>query len=293
MRPLLLDVRRARRVDVLGHDPLHPHTVEDQLGNRGSVLHVAGQGEGAAGHGEVVALNDGLEIIELDAIEPKGRLDPRVRLSEKIRAAVEPYFPPVKDHPFHVDIGWVDAVAGFDVSDVFRARIDPAQSQRPEWARIEIGEGAIAYPQSVDLEVQGHRLQRLLPSAVLQGHIAPHLGAEILEIDVELRLIKGHVRGDIAVQQSPPVDGRRQRANPCHWGVGIGVLGDRRVHQLERHRPRMHVQRVHGHGIPREPAIDLPLHVPARGLVDEERGQEGDADEDDEHSRRPDPPAAK
>jgi hypothetical protein len=94
-----------------------------------SVTSTNGLTGGAAAHGEVVGLNDGLQIVEFDAIEPKGRLDPRVWFSEKIRAAVEPDFSGFEYHPFHVDIGRIDAVTGLDVSDVFRPRIDPTQSQ--------------------------------------------------------------------------------------------------------------------------------------------------------------------
>src|SRR5882724_2992586 len=224
LRPLLLDFRGARRVDVLRGDPLHAHTVEDQSRNRGSVLDVPGQGEGAAAHGEVVALDEGLEVIELDALEPKRRLDPRVRLGEKIRAAVEPELPRVEHYAFHVDIGRVDAVLGSDVPDVFRAHIEPAQPQWLEGADIEVGEVAIAHLQPVDLEVQSHGLERALPPAVLQGNIAPGLRAEVLEIDVYLRPIEGHIRYELAFQQSPPINGRRQGTDPRHRRVGIGVL---------------------------------------------------------------------
>ena len=291
MRPLLLHLRGARRVHVLGRHLLHAHTVEDQSGHRGSVLYVSGQREGATAHREVVSLKNGLEIAELDTIETKGRLDPRVWFSEKVRAAVEPELPIIEDHAVRVDIGRIDAVAGLRVSDVFRGHIDAAQLQWPEGAGIDVRERAILYLEPVDLEVQRHRLEGLLPATVFQGHVAPGLRTEVLEVDVQLRSIKGHLRYDLAAEESPPIDGRRQRMDPCHGRVGIGVLSNRRIHQLERHRPGVYVKGTHTHGIAREPAVDLMLHVAARWLVNEEGGQGGNDDEPRKDSDQQGPPS--
>ena len=107
-----------------------------------------------------------------------------MRLGEKIRAAVEPELPGVEHHAFHMDVGWIDPALGSDVPDVFRTRIEPAQVQGLEGAGIDVGEIAIAHLQPVDLEVQGHGLERLLPSSVLQGNVAPGFRAEVFEVDV-------------------------------------------------------------------------------------------------------------
>ena len=204
-------------------------------------------------------------------------------LGEEIRVAVEPERPRVKHEALDMNLGGIDALFGSDVPDVFGRRIDPAHMQRLEWAAVEIGDVALAYLQPVDLQIQRDGLERLLPSAIFQGDVAGCFGAQILEIGVNRRPVKDHVRDDLAVEQCPPVNRRRERADLGHRGNRIGILGDRRVQQLERHGPWVDVKCADRDRVTREPAVDFALHVTVRGPVESERRQHSDAEKSEEN----------
>ena len=65
----------------------------------GGVLDVPGQRESAFRYRHVVPARDRPEVVELDLIEPEGRFDGRVGLSEEIRVAVEPEPPASNTRP--------------------------------------------------------------------------------------------------------------------------------------------------------------------------------------------------
>ena len=89
-----------------------------------------------------------------------------------------------------MDVGGIGALFGSDVPDVLGGRVDPAHLQRLERAAVEIGQVALAYRQPVDLQIQRDSLERLLPSAILQGDVAGCFRAQVLEIDVNRRSVQ-------------------------------------------------------------------------------------------------------
>src|SRR5207253_2482344 len=146
------------------------------------------------GAGRLVHESEGaLEDVELDLFQLDRGLDPDVGLREEVRVSVDPQAPPFEDRGGEMKLGRVDALWRADVADVLGAELKRAEVQGLEGAAIHVGDVAIANAQAVDLEIEGQRLQRLLPSLLLQRHIALCLGADLSEIHVDGRAIERDV----------------------------------------------------------------------------------------------------
>ncbi len=274
-RASAFDGCRARGMDVLDLHALDEYALEQETRDLRRVLEAAREGKVALANTDVVSVGDGLEVVELDLFQLDRGPDPDVGLREEVRVSVDPQAPPFEHRGGEMKLGRVDALRRADVADVLGAELKRAEVQGLEGAVIHVGDVAIANAQAVDLEIEGQRLQRLLPSLLLQRHIALCLGADLSEIHVDGRAIERDVGHDPPVHEGPPVHAHRQPSDGGHGRVGIGVLEDRRVPQVERDGPRVHVK-----------------DVPAQRLVGESSGGVGQNDEEGEQSGQPEPAAA-
>src|SRR6266849_1587384 len=292
LRPGLLRLGGMGQVQVLQGDPVHEHPLEDQPRDLRRVLDGAGQRQAAVADGQVVAIGDRLEVVEGHLVQPERGLYPHMRLAEEVGAPIEPRRARVEHHRLEVDRRGIHLLLRGNVANVLGAQIDAADVERLEGALVDIGDIPFDHAQAIDLEVERQGLQRLLPAAILQRRLLGRLGAHLLEIEIDRRAFEAEVRNDPTMEQRPPIDAGDEARHLSDRRVGVGVLGDRGVAQLDGRRPRMHAQRGDLHGMPRQATIDRRLHIAAQRLI-REPGSTIDQDrEQDEPPQQEDPTAA-
>jgi hypothetical protein len=190
-----------------------------------------------------------------------------VGLREEVGSAVEPHRAGLEDDRVQADVGRVHALLGAHVADVLGDQVEAAHVERLEGTTVHVRDIALDHPQPIDFEVEGERLERRLPAAVLQAHVAGHLGADVLEVEMDGRAIEGHVGDQTAVQQGTPVDAGHEPCDVGHRRIRVGVLHDRGVVELDRPEPRMDPQRRDRHRVPGEASVHLALEVVAHRLL--------------------------
>ena len=230
---------------------------------------------------QVKAIRDGLEIVELDVREVDVAAKRGMGLRHEVRLAVDGDTARFEDHGRQADLGWIDPVPRPHVADVRGHEVEVAKAQRLERPRVDVGHVAAAHLEVVDL--QGvDRLQRLLPSALLDRGRVVDLLSRLLEIDVDRGLLDLDVGDEAAAQKRSPVDAGAQALDVKDCRVGVCVLGDLHVFQVERQAQRVEIERRNARGVPLERSVHLRLGIPSQRLVDHGRDAIGDHQDDRE-----------
>ena len=183
----------------------------------------------------------------------------------------------------------VDPHFGVHVADIGGLELEVVDPQGLEGPVVLVGDVAPRDLEPVDLEGID-RLQRVLPPLVLHRGGVVDLLLGLGEIEDDHRPLDEDVADHPAGQEGPPVHARVEPADVRHRRVGMLMLDDHGVPQVEREVDRVEMERADGRGVALQPRVHLRFRVAAQRLVDEEeRGDGGDAGHDDEGDGREDP----
>jgi hypothetical protein len=133
----------------------------------------------------------------------------------------------------------------------------------------------------MDLEVidlqRVDRLQRFLPAAFLDRGRIVDLLARLGKIEVDRRLLDLDIADEaLPEEQGLPMDAGAQPLDAENRGLGVGVLRDHDVVEIEREAHGVKVELSDARGIALQRAIHVRLGVSTQGLVDRERNDVGE-----------------
>ena len=239
---------------------------------------------------EVVPIRDRLEVVELDVGQLDVSAKRRIRLGQEIGLAIRRHAALVEHEGRESNVGRIGTLARA-VADVGGDQVEIADVQRLEGALIDVRHVALLNLEVVDLQ-RIDRLERVLPAAFLDGSRVLDFLPRLRQIDVDGRLHELDVGNELAGQERAPVDARAQPLETDDRRLGMLVLRDHDVVEIEREAQRVEVQLPDARGVALERAIHLRLGIAAQRLVDEERDGVGDdeQDRDRDGDRHPVPP---
>ena len=288
---LFCRARLRRSLDVVHVDAVHRGRPELHRLELGRDLDFALGREHALVHRQVVAIGDRLEVVEADGVQLDLQHERGVGIGQEVGPSPRGYGAGVEHPRLHVHRRRIDALLGLDVPDVGGDEFQIVHAERLEGPLVLVGDVPSGNPQLVDVEGID-RLQRLLPSLVLDRGRVGDLGPRLGQVQDHDGVVDENVAHHAPGQEGPPVDAGVQALDIRHRGVGILVLDDHGVAQVHGEVDRAEVELADRDGVALEARVHLPFGIAAQRFVDEEeRDHGGHEQEHDERAHREDPAA--
>ena len=278
-------------LDVVHVDPVHRGRPQLHRFERGRDFDFAVGRQGSFVHRQVVAISDRLEVVEGDGVELDLSHERRVGVGQEVSPSVRGHGAAVEHPRLQVHRRGINALLRVDVADVGGDEFQVVDAERLEGAVVLVRDVSPGNPQLVDLE-RIDRLERLLPSLVLDGSGVTDLGPGLRQVQDHDRVVDENVANHAPRQEGAPVDAGVKALDVGHRRVGILVLDDHGVAEVQGKVDRAEVELAYRHGIALEARVHLGFGIAAQRLVDEEERDPGGHDhEHDERARREEPAA--
>ena len=126
--------------------------------------------------------------------------------------------PAAEDGRIKMEGRGIDLIGLEDIADIVCLKVQMAEDKRFFRVLVDIDDAGIVHCQSINFEWVDVR-QRLLPAAFFEGNSAGHLALQLLQIDIDFRLVE---------QRFGDEPSREDRA-PLNRGLEHGDSDDRRI----------------------------------------------------------------
>ena len=130
-----------------------------------------------------------LEIVERNLFQRNMPFYTGVRLSHEICKAINSAMAGIKDCRIKMERGGINLVRLMNIADIAGLEVQMTQDQRPFRILVNIGDAGIPDFEGVYFKrVDG--FHRLLPAALLDWNSAGSFTAQLLQVDVDFRLVQ-------------------------------------------------------------------------------------------------------
>src|SRR5574337_282029 len=259
-----------RLMDIFNVDALDQDLLEVDDLRLWRVFKIGGGRKSTSPHGHIVTGRDRPEILQRNPLEGYRGPKTDIRLRKKIRLSIEGDLTHVKHNAIEVNLGRIYVVRRFDIPNVLGLKIHMRKLKRTEWALIRVRHIHILYPKQVYL--QGiNRFQGLLPPALLDRGLLFYLRPCLSKVDVQSRSLKQEVRDESAMPQRSPVNTGVQTGHVHDRRIGVLMLYDSGIQQVERKAYRMEAYCTNTGSVAFETPVDVTLNGSAEDVVNIER----------------------
>src|SRR5439155_24477514 len=114
----------------------------------------------------------------------------------------------------------------------------------------------------------------------------------VAAVEIDDRTVQEEVCDELGPDGLSPLDARVAQRHSRNRRIGIGVLGDDDVLEVDGKPERMEIERADADGVPTQALVHLVLDPSPQRLVDEEGGDDRERDQRPDDTPGPDPPSA-